>query len=149
MEGMEGSLIECGLHLALGSIESREATALTSGVVAETTARAVTSSLVTIAVKWIRSAGAFLELASRSSVSRITQASNVLHGIPRFIVRSFGLAGKVLLGPAGATIVAVIGAYSSLASSTFVSREACAQASLSVAKTCNKMGYGGCGGGRE
>lgn len=48
----------------------------------------------------------------------------MLHGIPRLSVSATGLGGEVLLRPAGAAVVAVVGAESTLASNSVVAGEA-------------------------
>jgi len=73
-----------------------------------------------------------LEIAGRATVSSITEATNVLHRVPWGGVNTASFVGKDLLRPASAAIIAVIGAYSSLASNTIISTEALAQSSLSV-----------------
>jgi len=129
------TLDDGGLVLAAGSVEARKASASSGRVVADTTTRAVAARLVAVAVEGICARGALLLVASRASVASVAEAANVLHGIPSQCVISSALGSQVLLGPAGATVVAVIGADGSLASYTFVSGEALAGTNLAVAQT--------------
>lgn len=121
--------------LASGSEEPSEARAGTIRIVAFTTARAVTASLAAVSVKRVSSRGALLEIARRTSVSLIADATNVLHGIPRGAVCTVGTAGKVLLGPASSTIVTVVRADGTLAGNSLISGKALALSSVAVAKT--------------
>ena len=73
--------------LALGAEIAREALAKTSGVVADTTAGAIAALLVTVAKEDIRAGRALLEGAVRATEAHVTDATNVLHGIPRGSVR--------------------------------------------------------------
>jgi len=74
-----------------------------------------------------------LKIACRSTVSSIAQTSHMFHGIPRLRVHSASLGGKVLLGPASATVIAVIRASSTLAGNSLVSSKALAFSSGTVA----------------
>jgi hypothetical protein len=121
--------------LASGSKETREALASTSSVVANTTAGAITSSFVSVAIKRIGTRGALLEVTGRSTVSNITQASDVLHSIPRSRVGTSNLGSQVLLGPASSSLVAIIRAEGTLASNTIVTREALTSTNLAVTDT--------------
>jgi len=129
------TLDDGGLVLAAGSVEARKASASSGRVVADTTTRAVATRLVSVAVEGICARGALLLVTSRASVASVAEATNMLHGIPSHCVNSSALGSQVLLGPAGATVVAVIGADGSLASYTFVSGEALAGTNLAVAQT--------------
>jgi len=122
-----------GLILALGSIESREARADTLSVVTQTTTRAVSASLITVTIKGIITGGTLLHVTSGASVASITEATNVLHGIPGLGVGAASLGSQVLLGPTSAAIITVIGAQSSLASNTVIAREAGAGTGGSIA----------------
>lgn len=123
-----------GLILASGSVEAGEAPTGSGGVVANTTARAVTSCLIAVAIEGIGSGRALLLVAGRTSVSSVAEATDVLHGVPGFFVGTSGLDGQVLFGPAGASVIAVVGTDGSLASNTFVAGEALAGTNLAVAK---------------
>lgn len=119
-------LEDCSLVLALGSVETREAAADTSAVVAEASAGAVAARLIAVAVQRVGAGGALLQVAGRATVARIAEAADMLHGIPRLSVSATGLGGEVLLRPAGAAVVAVVGAESTLASNSVVAGEAVA-----------------------
>lgn len=121
--------------MASSAVETREARAGAGRVVADTTARAITASLTAVAIERIRARGALLLVASRASVARVAEATNVLHGIPRQTVGTRALGGQDLLGPASSAVVAVVGAGSSLASNSFVPGEALARANLAVTET--------------
>ena len=71
----------------------------------------------------------------RTSISCIAKAAHVLHGVPRLGVYSVGLGSQMLLGPAGAAIVAVLGANGTLACDAIVAWKALAGTSLSVANS--------------
>ena len=71
------------MELALGTVVSVEAVADACCVIAKTAARAVTASLVTEALKHIRSRWAFNKGAIRSTATQIAKTSNVLLSIPR------------------------------------------------------------------
>jgi len=126
-------LEERGLVLAPGSEEAREAYAGALCVVADTSARAISTRLVSVTVERIRARGAFLEVASGATVASIAEAAHMLEGVPGLSVDAVSLRGEVLLGPADTTFVAVVGAYRSLASNTLVTREALARTRLAVA----------------
>lgn len=128
-------LVDGGLVLALGSVETREARADTLGIVTQTTTRAVSASLVTIAVQGISARWALLHVAGRTSVASITEAAHVLHGIPGLRVGAASLGSQVLLGPASAAVIAVIGAHSSLASNAIITGEATASSGGSITGT--------------
>lgn len=106
--------------MASGAEETREARAGSSTVIADTTSGAVTTSLITVSVKRIRPRWAFLQVAGRTTVAGITQTANVFHVVPRGGVGTPRLGGKVLLRPAGALIVTVVGADGTLTSNTIV-----------------------------
>jgi hypothetical protein len=121
--------------LALGSVETREARADAGAEVAQAAARAVSAGLISVAIKRISARGALLHVAGRAAVSGIAEAAHVLHGVPGGGVGAAGLGGQVLLGPAGAAVVAVIGAQGTLARYTIVSGEAVASTGGAVATT--------------
>lgn len=121
--------------LASGAEETAEAAAGAGTVVTDTTARAVTTSLITIAIQRIHATGALLLVASGATVASIAQAADVLHAVPGSGVQATSLGSQVLLGPAAASVIAVVGAHSTLASHTIVTSEALAGASLAVAHT--------------
>jgi len=121
--------------LALGSIETRETRADSLSIITQTTARAVSASLVTIAVQRISAGGALLHIAGRTSVASIAEATNVLHGIPGSSVSAASFGSQVLLRPAGTTVIAVIRAQGTLASNTIVAREATAGACGAITGT--------------
>jgi hypothetical protein len=127
------SLHNSGLVLASGTEETSEASTDTVRVVADSTTRAITSSLVTISSKRISTRGTLLLVAGRTAVTSITQASNMLHGIPGGIVNTSSLAGKMLLRPASSLVITVIGANGTLASSSLVSSEALALTRAAIA----------------
>merc|ERR1712046_329112 len=89
------NLSEDGLVLALGTEVASEALAQTSGVVADTTAGAVTALLVTVAEEDIRAGRALLEGAVRATEAHVTDAANVLHSIPRGSVRLASLSSPM------------------------------------------------------
>jgi hypothetical protein len=129
------NLTKDGLVLALVSIVTRETPAETGGVVADTTAGAVTSLLRTVAVENIRAGGALLEGAVGATEAEVAAASDVLCGIPGGRVRGASSGGEGGLGHAHATVVAVGGADGTLTSHALVVVEALALAGLAVAGT--------------
>jgi len=121
--------------LASSAKESREARASALCVITQASARAVSAGFVAVAVNGVLAGGAFLQVARGSAVAGVAEAAHVLHGVPRLGVDAAHLGGQVLLRPASATVIAVAGADSSLASNAFVSGEAVAGTSLSVAQS--------------
>jgi hypothetical protein len=75
-----------------------------------------------------------LEVARRSSVASIADATNVLHRVPRLGISAGCAASKVLFRPASAPVIAVIRANGSLAGNSFVTRKAGALSGRSVAE---------------
>ena len=59
----------------------------------------------------------------------------MLHGVPGLLVGTADFGGQVLLWPAGAAVVAVLGAGGALAGDALVAREARALAGFAVAET--------------
>ncbi len=110
--------------MASGSKETREARTRAFSEIAKSPARAVSACFVSITIQGISARGAFLELAGGSTVSSVTQATNMLHGIPRSIVCTGNLRSQMLLRPTGTAIIAVVVAHGTLASDTIVTREA-------------------------
>jgi hypothetical protein len=129
------NLHHSGLVLAAGSEESGEAGAGTIGIIADTSARAVTSSLITISIKGISARGALLLVTNGSTVARVANTSDVLHGIPRGSIDAFCFRCQVFLRPAGSSVVTVIRAQCTLAGNSFIPRKALALASGAVAVT--------------
>jgi len=128
------ALDDGGLVLATGSVEAREASTGSGGEVADTTAGAVSSSLVAVAIEGVGAGGALLLVAGGASVPSVAEASDVLHGVPGLLVYTRALGGQMFLGPAGSSVIAVVGADGSLASNTFVAGEALAGTNLAVAE---------------
>lgn len=126
----DGSLV-----LASSSEETSEARTKTIGVVANSSSRAIASGLISVSGQRVGSRRALLLVARRTTVASITQATHMLHGVPRSLVHASGLGGKMLLGPASSLVVAVVGADGSLASSTLVTSEALALTGAAVADT--------------
>ena len=124
-----------GLVLAVSTVEARETGAGSVTEVTETTSGAITSSLVSVAIKGVSAGGALLKLTGRSTVTCVTEATHVLHGVPGSVVSAPSLDSQVLLRPAGTTVVTVVRASGTLASNTIVSREALARAGFAVAGT--------------
>ena len=126
-------LEDCGLILTLGAIETGEARADAGSVVAEASAGAVSASLVTVAIKRIGAGRALLQVAGGAAVAGVTEATHVLHGIPRLRVCAASLGSQMLLRPASAAVIAIVGAEGTLASNTIVAREAVASTGGTVA----------------
>ena len=61
-----------------------------------------------------------------ATIASITQAPNMLHGIPGSGVSAGGFRGQVLLWPTSSSVVTVVRTNGSLTSNTFVSSEALA-----------------------
>ena len=119
--------------MASGAVVTGKARACAVVIVADSSTRAVTSSLVAISVDRVSTRGTLLQLAAGSPVSCIAEASDMLQGIPGKLVRSTTLAGQVLLRPAGSSVIAIVRACGTLASNTIITREARAGASLAIA----------------
>lgn len=118
----------------MGAVETRETGAGSIAEVTDSTTGAITSSLVTVAVKGVSARGTLLELTCRSTVSGVTEATNVLHSIPGSVVSAPSLDSQVLFRPARTAVVTVIGASRTLASNTIISGETLAGAGLAVAR---------------
>jgi len=112
-----------------------EATACSRTIIANTSARAVSTSLVSIASHHIRAGGALDQRAIRASSSQVAYTSDMLIEVPRGVVHATGLSSELLLGEADAIITALVGADGSLASNALVVSEASAFATLSIANT--------------
>lgn len=121
--------------LAVRAVEAGEARACTVAEVADTTTRAVTSGFVTVTIERIRTRGALLELASRTTVTSVTEAANMFHSVPRRGVGTARLNSQMTLRPARAAVVTVVRAGRTLASHTVISIEALAGSALAVAGT--------------
>eukprot|EP01083_Nonionella_stella_P124977 377764_1 len=91
-------LTEDSLVLALVSEVPSEALAKTSRVVADTTAGAITTFLVSVTEENIRSGWALLKGAVRATESKIANTAHVFHCIPWSIVCLVCLNSKLLLG---------------------------------------------------
>jgi len=124
--------------LAHGTIKSGEARADASAEVAQTSTRAISTRLISIAIQRIATRRAFLHVTSRTAVPSVADASNVLHGIPRSAVDTTSLSGEQLLRPACAAVIAIVGAQGALAGNAIVSGEAGACSSGAVA--CSLVG---------
>lgn len=129
------TLAENSLELALGAVVSVEARARASGVIANTSTRAVSTSLVTESLERIWARGAFQQRAIRTTATQITDASDVLLSIPRSRVNAGSLGGELLFREAHTSITARIRANSTLASNSVVVSEAGAFTSLAIANT--------------
>ena len=86
-------LIDDSLILASGAVEPGEARAGALVVVAQTSARAVATSFVSISIEGILASRTLLQIARRTSVSGVADASHVLHGIPWRCVDATSLVG--------------------------------------------------------
>lgn len=128
-------LTQDSLILALGSIVAVEATADTGGVIAQTSTRAVTTSLITVTLQNIRTRGALNQRAVRATSSQITHATNLLLSIPGGRVDTTGLRSQLLLGEADTSITASIGADRALAGNSLIVSVALALTGLSIAST--------------
>ena len=126
-------LSEDGLVLAPISIVSSEALAKTLTVVADSASTAVTSLGVSVSEKDIGSTGALLEGAVGSTESKIANATHVLVIVPGSVVGGSGIGGKLGLGGAKSTSIAVSGADGALAGHALVVIEALALSSFPVA----------------
>jgi hypothetical protein len=126
------SLTQDGLELTLGAEIAVEARAGTSGVVADTTTGAVTTSGVAQTLKGVRAGGALDLRAVRTTTANIADATNVHLSVPRGGVGAAGLRGELLLGEADTSLVAVIRAHGTLTGNAIIVGVARALASLSV-----------------
>ena len=138
-------LTEDGLVLALVSVVSGEALAQALGVVADSTAGAVTSLVGSVAEENIVATGALHEGAVRATEAKVALAAHVFLGIPCSIAvdaiggASPGIGGassgsEGRLGHAHAPAVAVGRADGALARHALVVLEALAFAGLAVAR---------------
>ena len=118
----------------MGTEVALEALADTAGVIAETTAGAITTEVVALAEKDVGARGAFFEGAVRTTGTKVANAAYLLGSIPRLGVGFGGFVGEVFLGDAATTAVAVAGTGGTLAGLAIVSIEALAFSSLSVAR---------------
>jgi len=132
----DNSSLKDGSHkLALGAVVTREARASSVIVVADSSTRAVTSSLVTISINRIGTSGTLLQFTAGASESSVAQAADMLVGIPRCRVSPSSLVSQDLLRPASSTVITVVRAHGTLASNTIVTREALASTSLAIASS--------------
>lgn len=128
-------LINCGLILALCSEKSREATASTFSIIAQTTTRTVSARLVSVAIKRVCSRRTLLHVTCRTAVASVTETSDVFHGIPRFRVSATSFGREVLFRPTSSAIIAIVWAQSTLTSDTIVTWKAVACATSSITGT--------------
>jgi hypothetical protein len=115
-----------------------ETLAKTFRVVADTSSRTISSLIVTVSLKDIRSGWAFLKGAIWTSESSITQTSDVFVGIPNTGIRresTGSFLGKNNLSQAHTSSRAVIWTDGSLTGHTFIVIEALALTGFSVADT--------------
>merc|ERR1719310_2405427 len=124
---------EDGLRLAASAEVALEALAEAGGVVAEAAAGAVAAEVVALSEEDVRAGGALLKGAVGATGAKVTDAANVLEGVPGLGVGLGGLVGELLLLDAAAAAVAVGGAHGTLAGLAVVAVEALALASLAVA----------------
>merc|ERR1719171_3229692 len=122
-----------GLRLALGAEVTLEALAEARGVVADATAGAVAAEVVALAEEDVGAGGALLEGAVRAARAEVTDAADVLVGVPRGGVGLGGLIRELLLLDAAAAVVAVAREQGALAGLAVVAVEALALAGLAVA----------------
>jgi len=127
------NLSKNGLELTPGAVVTVEALADTAGVVAQTSAGAVSAGLVTEPLHHIRTGGALNERAIRSTTTQITNTSHVLLGIPGLIVVTAGFFCELRFGEAHTRVATSVGADGTLAGNTFVVIVASTLASLSIA----------------
>ncbi len=120
------------MHLASSAEESREANTRARAVVANASSRAISSRFVAVSVKRIGARGTLLQVAGGASIACVTETADMLHSVPRQCVYSVCFSSQVLLGPAGASVVAAVGTQSSLTSYAFVAGEARTCSSFSV-----------------
>jgi hypothetical protein len=113
-------------------VKAGKARASTVCVAADTAARAVSAGFIAVAIEGIGAGGALLEVASGAAVALVAEAAHVLHRVPGSAVGTPGLGGEVLLRPAGAAVVAVLGTGGSLAGDAVVAGEALAESRLAV-----------------
>ena len=128
-------LSEDGLELALLAVVAVKACASTGGIIAQSAARAVTSSLISESLHDIRARGAFNKGAIRTTASNITNTSDVLLRVPRGAVCGGGLRSKLLLCEAHPGVTATVRAHGTLASNSLVIGKAFTLASLSIANS--------------
>jgi len=125
-------LIKYCLLLALSTVVTREASADSCAIVADTTSRAIASLSITITTHYIFIGRAFTFGAVRSTETNVTNAALLLDCIPRCRINLSSFSGKLLCSDANTTIRAVVRACGTFASITLVVIEALAQTSLSV-----------------
>merc|ERR1711871_1321615 len=131
--GRHPRLREDGLRLAAGAEVALEALAQAARVVADAAAGAVAAEVVALAEQHIGARRALLQRAVRAARAQVTDAADVLVGIPRRRVGLRGLVRELLLLDAAAAVVAVARAGGALARLAVVAVEALALAGLAVA----------------
>merc|ERR1719197_1661560 len=119
------ALREDGLRLALGAEVALEALAEARGAVA--------AEVVALAKQNVAAGRALLKRAVRTTGAEITNAADVLVGVPRGGVGLGGLVRELLLLDAAAAVVAVARARGTLAGLAVVAVEALALACLAIA----------------
>ena len=112
-----------------------EAVASSRSIIAKTTARAITASLVTRSLHDVRTRGTFHKRAVRATTADVAHAPHMLVVIPRISVGSGSLKGKSFLSKAYSSITAFIRAHGTLTRNSFVIRKANALTTLSIANT--------------
>merc|ERR1719472_330719 len=127
------ALREDGLRLALGAEVALEALAEARRVVADATAGAVAAEVVALAKQDVAAGRALLKRAVRTTGAEVTNAADVLVGVPRGGVGLGGLVRELLLLDAAAAVVAVARAQGTLAGLAIVAVEALALTGLAVA----------------
>jgi len=121
--------------LALVTEVTSEALAEALRIVADTTAGAIATLLVTVSEENVRARWALLERAVRTPEAQVAHAAHVLHRVPRSIVRLVRLDGELLLGVADAAAGAVVRAHGALAGDAVVIFEAFTLAAFTAAKS--------------
>ena len=128
-------LVHNCLGLAASALVAREASAHTSAVVADTTAGAVTATLVTLASQNIGGGGALNHGAVGATETSIASATVVHLGVPGISILGAVVRSSALQVLADTVTRAAVGALGTAAALTPVAGEAGAHTGLAVADT--------------
>ena len=122
------NLTQDSLVFALCAVVALEARTRAGLVIAETTAGAVASGLVTLALEHICTGGALDQGAVGAAAAKIAYTANVLRGIPGGRIGPASLRRQLALREAHTSLGAIVRARRSLARNTLVVLEtrACA-----------------------
>jgi hypothetical protein len=119
-----GYLSQSRLILTSSPIKATKASTGTRTIITFPSARTISAGFIPISSQWIGSAGTFLKFTGWSTISRITETSQMFHGIPGHLITTIGFGSQQFLWPAFATIIAIIGTHCSLTGNAVITGKA-------------------------